>query len=489
MRLPASHFHLEEGQVATDIKFGTDGWRGIIADDFTYDNVRIVAQGIANYLKESGKAAGGLVVGYDFRFASEGFAAAVAEVVASNGIKVWLCQEAAPTPAVSYSILVQKAAGAVMVTASHNPGMWNGIKYRPEYAGAASPEIIAKIESQVHQIQANGGVQRGNIEELAKEGLVNYFDPKPAYFEQIGRLVDLEAIRNAGLNIVADAMYGVGAGYFAALLRGGTTQVHNIRSQRNPIFPGIHPEPIPPNVNELLDAVRSHKADVGLATDGDADRIGAVDENGNFINQLQMYALLFLYLLEVRGMRGPAVRTVTSTVMADRLGKLYGVPVYETGVGFKYVAPKMMETDAIIGGEESGGFAFKGHIPERDAFVAGLFLLGLKIKLGRPLSGVIQYLYEKVGAHYYDRRDFHFDPARKTEIIRRVSEHRPSEIDMMRVVDVNSTDGSKFILEDGSWLLIRFSGTEPVMRIYTETTDRARVSRMLDMGETIAGVR
>lgn len=475
--------------MATEIKFGTDGWRGVIADDFTYDNVRIVAQGIANYLKESGKAEKGLVVGYDFRFASEGFAAAVAEVVGANDIKVWLCQEAAPTPAVSYAILAQKAGGAVMVTASHNPGIWNGIKVRPEYAGAASPEIIEKIESQVRLTQSSGQVQRRTLQDLNKAGVVNYFDPKPAYFEQIGKLVDLNAIRNAGLNVVADAMYGVGAGYFSALLRGGTTRVHNTRSQRNPIFPGINPEPIPPNVGDTMEAVRTHKADVGLATDGDADRIGAVDENGNFINQLQMYALLFLYLLEIRGMRGPAVRTVTATVMADKLGKLYGVPVYETGVGFKYVAPKMLETGAIIGGEESGGFAFKGHIPERDAFLAGLFLLDLRIKLGRPLSEVIQYLYDKVGAHYYDRRDFHFDPRRKAEIIRRVSDHRPAEMDMMRVVDVNTTDGNKFILEDGSWLLIRFSGTEPVMRIYTETTDPARVDRMLDMGETIAGVR
>lgn len=475
--------------MATEIKFGTDGWRGIIADDFTFDNVRIVAQGIANYLKENGKAADGLVIGYDFRFASENFAAAVAEVLGANDVKVWLCQEAAPTPAVSYSILAQKAAGAVMVTASHNPGIWNGIKYRPEYAGAASPEVIAQLEAQVREVQAGGGPRRARIGELVKAGTVNYLDPKPAYFEQISHLVDLNAIKRAGLHVVADAMYGVGAGYFQTLLQGGSTRVTNIRSQRNPIFPGIHPEPIPPNLGELMDAVRTSKADVGLATDGDADRIGAVDEKGNFINQLQMYSLLFLYLLEVRRMRGPAVRTVTSTVMADKLGKLYGVPVYETAVGFKYVAPKMLETDAIIGGEESGGFAFKGHIPERDAFVAGLFLLDLKIKLDRPLSEVIQYLYEKVGPHYYDRRDFHFDPRRKAEIIRRVNDHRPSEMDMMRVVDINTTDGNKFLLEDGSWLLIRFSGTEPVMRIYTETTDPARVDRMLDMGETIAGVR
>jgi phosphomannomutase len=475
--------------MTSEIRFGTDGWRGVIAEDYTFDNVRVCAQGIANYLTENGTASDGLVVGYDTRFASEHFASAVAEVLGGNGVKVWLCQEAAPTPVVSYSILTQKAAGAIMITASHNPGIWNGLKYRPEYAGAASPEVLAQLEARIRDVQAGQTPRRSTIQQLTKSGNVVYFDPKPAYFEQVAKLVDLNAIRNAGFIVVADAMYGAGAGYFAALLEGGSTKVHNIRSYRNPIFPGINPEPIPPNVGELIDAVRGQKADIGLGTDGDSDRIGVVDEDGTFINQLQVYSLLLLYLLEVRGMRGPAVRTVTSTVMADKLGKLYGVPVYETAVGFKYVAPKMMETGAILGGEESGGFAFKGHIPERDALVAGLFLLDLTIKLGKPLSQVVRYLYEKVGPHFYARRDFHFDMSKKADIIRRVGDYRPSEIDMMKVADINTVDGYKFILEDGTWLLIRFSGTEPVMRIYTETTDQARVERMLDMGETIAGVR
>jgi len=475
--------------MASEIKFGTDGWRGVIAEDYTFDNVRVCAQAIANYLTQSGKASNGLVIGYDTRFASEYFAAAAAEVLGANGVKVWLCQEAAPTPVVSYSILTQKTAGAIMITASHNPGIWNGLKYRPEYAGAASPEVIAQLEAQIREVQAGQGPRKATIHELNKAGAVAYFDPKPAYFQQIARLVDLDAIKNAGLKVVADAMYGSGAGYFSALLRGGATAVHDIRSYRNPIFPGINPEPIPPNVGELIDAVRDQKANIGLGTDGDSDRIGVVDENGAFINQLQVYALLLLYLLEVRGMRGPAVRTVTSTVMADKLGKLYGIPVYETAVGFKYVAPKMMETGAILGGEESGGFAFSRHIPERDALVAGLFLLDLTIKLGKPLSEVVHYLYEKVGAHFYARRDFHFDPNKKADIIRRVSGYHPSEIDKMKVADINTMDGYKFILEDGSWLLIRFSGTEPVMRIYTETTDSTRVDRMLTMGETVAGVR
>ena len=475
--------------MATEIRFGTDGWRGVIAEDYTFDNVRVCAQAIANYLTQNGKAAEGLVIGYDTRFASEHFAAAAAEVLGANGVKVWLCQEAAPTPVVSYSILTQKATGGIMITASHNPGTWNGLKYRSEYAGAASPDVLAQLEAQIREVQAGQGPRRAAIDDLNKAGTITYFDPKPAYFRQVAGLVDLNGIKNAGLKVVADAMYGSGAGYFDALLGGGTTSVHSIRSYRNPIFPGINPEPIPPNVGELIDAVRDQKADIGLGTDGDSDRIGVVDETGTFINQLQVYALLLLYLLEVRDMRGPAVRTLTSTVMADKLGKLYGIPVYETSVGFKYVAPKMMETGAILGGEESGGFAFGEHIPERDALVAGLFLLDLTIKLGRPLAEVVRYLYEKVGAHYYARRDFHFDPNKKAEIIRQVGDYRPTEMDMMKVADINTTDGYKFVLEDGSWLLIRFSGTEPVMRIYTETTDRARVNRLLDMGETIASVR
>ncbi len=472
-----------------EIKFGTDGWRGVIAEDFTFENVRICAQAIANYLRASGKAEAGVAIGYDTRFASEHFAAAAAEVLGANGVRVWLSREAAPTPAVSYAILGHAAAGGIMITASHNPAIWNGLKLRAEYAGAASPDILARVEDEIPEIQAGAGPRRAPIEDLARAGTVVYFDPRPAYFEQLARLVDLEPIKSAGLKVVADAMYGSGAGYLSALLRGGRTTVTDIRAVRNPIFPSINPEPIPPHVAASIDAVRAGRADIGLITDGDADRIGVVDEQGNFVNQLQVYALLFLYLLEVRGMRGPAVRTVTSTAMADKLGRLYGVPVYETSVGFKYVAPRMLETGALLGGEESGGFAFKGHIPERDATLAGLFLLDLMIKLGRPMSEVIRYLFEKVGPHYYSRRDFHFDPAAKAEIIRRVSEHRPAELDGMRVAEINAMDGYKFILEDGSWLLIRFSGTEPVMRIYTETSDLARVQRMLDIGETIAGVR
>lgn len=470
------------------IKFGTDGWRAIIAEDYTFANVRICAQAVAEYLKEQGAAAAGLVVGYDTRFASEHFAAAVAEVVAANGVKVLLARQAIPTPVTSFAVIHHRAGGGVVITASHNPGLYNGFKYKPDYGGSASPEVVAALEERIEWIYERQAVRRAPLDDLIREGRVEYIDPSEAYLARVNELVDLTAVRNAGLRVVADAMYGAGAGYFGRLLDGGTTRVIGIRQERNPAFPGIAPEPITPNLGALFEAVREHRADAGLATDGDADRIGLVDEQATFINQHQVYALLLLYLLEVRGQRGPAVRSITSTVMADKLGQLYNVPVYETAVGFKFIGPKMMETGAIMGGEESGGFGFAGHIPERDAILAGVYLLDLMVRLNRPMSGVIRYLQEKVGTYYYDRVDVHFPSEQRAAIQARVAGSQPVEIDGQRVVEVNTIDGYKFVLEDGSWLLIRFSGTEPLLRIYTETTSPERVARILAAGRQLAGV-
>jgi phosphomannomutase len=469
------------------IKFGTDGWRAIIAEDYTYANVRTCAQAVADYLKEEGKASAGLVVGYDTRFASEGFAAAVAEVAGANGLKVWLSDRAIPTPVVSFSVLHYHAGGGVVITASHNPGTYNGFKYKPDYAGSASPEVIEALEERIEWIHANSAARRQPLEELVQYGRVQYVDPTDAYLERVNQLVDLSDVRSAGLKVVEDAMHGAGAGYFGRLLEGGSTSVAGIRQERNPAFPGIAPEPITPNLAALIRAMEEETADVGLATDGDADRIGVVDERGTFINQHQVYALLLLYLLEFRGLRGPAVRSVTSSGMADRLGEIYGVPVLETAVGFKYIGPKMTEIDAIMGGEESGGFGFAGHIPERDAIVSGAFLLDLMVKLQRPMSAVIEYLQEKVGSFYYDRADVHFADEEREAILSRVASSQPTEIDGSKVVGLNTIDGYKFALEDGSWLLIRFSGTEPLLRIYTETTSPDRVPRILAEGRRIAG--
>jgi len=472
------------------IEFGTDGWRAIIAEDFTFENVRICAQAVAEYLHERDLASRGLVVGYDTRFASERFAEAVAEVAAANDVPVALCSAPAPTPVVSYSVLDRQAGGAVIITASHNPGEWNGFKYKPEYAGSATPEIVESLEERIRQIQkADGHLKSIRLMEAEKRGLVQRFDPAPPYLAQVERLVDLKRLREAGFTVVADPMHGAGIGYFKRILEGGATRVIEMRNERNPLFPGMHnPEPIARNLGPLSERVLAEHADLGLATDGDSDRIGIVDERGVFVNPLDTYALLLLYLLEVRGQRGPAIRSLTSTAMADRLGRRFDIPIIETPVGFKYIGPKMMELGAIMGGEESGGFGFAGHIPERDAILAGLFALDLLVHRGRPFSAVLDYLVEVAGPSFYDRADVTFDAADRPRILQRVAEANPSEIDGSHVVSVNETDGKKFALDDGAWLLIRFSGTEPLLRIYTETTSQERVSRIIAVGREIAGV-
>jgi phosphomannomutase len=327
------------------------------------------------------------------------------------------------------------------------------------------------------------------LDEAQARGLVELFDPEPAYIAQVNKLVDLDAIRNAGLNLAVDPMFGAGIDYFPKLLAGGKTKIVQVNNYRNPLFPGMHnPEPIDHNLNALRQAVLAQHADAGLATDGDADRIGLMDERGVFINQLQVYALLLMYLLEVRGMRGPIVKTLTTTVMARKLADKYGLPVYETPVGFKYVGPKMMETGAIMGGEESGGFGFKGHIPERDGVVAGLFLLDLMVKMGKKPSALIDYLYAQVGPHYYDRIDITFPLERRPEIMERVRAATPTSIAGLAVTAADTTDGFRYHLEGGDWLLIRFSGTEPIMRIYTETTRKDKVQPILQAGLALTGL-
>jgi phosphomannomutase len=323
-----------------------------------------------------------------------------------------------------------------------------------------------------------------------QQGLIKIFDPAPAYIEHLEKdgLIDLAPIRNAGLKVLVDNMWGNGAGWFTRLLEGGSTQVIEIHDQRNPIFPEMkRPEPIPPNIDVGLHETVKHQADVLLILDGDADRIGIGDENGRFVNQLEVYALLAYYLLEVRGERGAIVKTLSTTSMLDDLGKLYDVPVHETGVGFKYIAPKMTETNAMIGGEESGGYAFRGNVPERDGILAGLYFVDFMLKLNKKPSELLQTLFDKVGAHYYDRIDTAFsgDRAAREE---KILAANPETIGGLKVMGLNSTDGFKFKLQDGGWLLIRFSGTEPIMRVYTETTHKDKVQAILKDGLHIAGL-
>jgi alpha-D-glucose phosphate-specific phosphoglucomutase len=468
------------------IKFGTDGWRGIIAQDFTFDNVRTCSQAVADYLKQAGLDSRGLVIGYDNRFASEDFAQAAAEVVTANGIKVYLSSKATPTPVISFGVLTKKAGGAIIITASHNPAIWNGFKYKTEDGASAPSEVTAQIEKHLSRALM-GKTKRLPLPQALDQGMVEHLDMAPIYVQQLAKLIDPKLMGKAKLKVVFDAMYGTGAGYLNQLLGGGAMELKEINGERNPLFPGIQPEPIAANLAKLSATVQKEKAAVGLATDGDADRLGIVDENGKFITQLQVFALLCLYLLEVRGERGAMVRTITSTTMIDRLGEIFNVPVYETAVGFKYVAPIMMEKDAIIGGEESGGYGFRGHMPERDGILAGIYFLDFMLQTGKTPSQLLDYLYSKVGPHYYQRRDFSFPKDQRQAITKSVGDNLPQSIDGVKVTKINTSDGFHLTLADTSWLLIRFSGTEPVLRVYAESNSQARVEKLLEVGRKLAG--
>jgi alpha-D-glucose phosphate-specific phosphoglucomutase len=468
------------------IKFGTDGWRGEIAETYTFDNVRRCAQGYASFMLKNGKKGGKIVVGYDKRFQSEHFAMAVAEVLAGNGFKVLLTDGATPTPVIAYAVVHNQAIGAINITASHNPPTDNGFKVRNETGGAIAPEGLKEIENLIPD--SPDDVQRAQRKEALAQGLIEVFDASFAYIEHLKDLIDLEPIRSAGLKVMVDTMWGNGAGWFTRLLEGGKTQVSEIHNTRNPIYPEmLRPEPIPPNVDVGLKTTVETGSDVLVVTDGDADRLGIGDETGRFVNQLEVYALMAYYLLEIRGQRGPIVKTLSTTGMLDKLGKLYSVPVYETGVGFKYIAPKMVETDAMIGGEESGGYAFRGNVPERDGILAGLYFLDFMVKTGKKPSELLKMLFEKVGAHYYDRIDRAFSGNRSARE-ERILNANPQTIGGLKVTGLNASDGFKFSLEDGGWLLVRFSGTEPIMRVYTETTHQDKVQAILKDGLRIAGL-
>ncbi len=471
----------------TVIKFGTDGWRGEIANDYTFTNVRRCAQGFASYLHAKGLADKGLVIGHDKRFQSENFAAACAEVIAGNGIRVWLTDGATPTPVISYAAVHQQAAGAINITASHNPPTDNGFKVRDPNGGAIDPEGLKQIEALIPPTE---DVKSLALKDAQAQGLVQVFDAALPYIEHLKGLIDVEPIKNAGFKIVVEPMWGNGAGWFPRLLGGGKTEVIEVHNERNPIFPEMHrPEPIPPNVNVGLKKTVELGADVCLITDGDADRMGIGDETGRFVNQLEVYALLALYFLEVRGERGPIVKTLSTTSMLEKLGKLYDVPVISTGVGFKYIAPKFMEVNALLGGEESGGYAFRGNVPERDGILGNLYMLDFMVKTGKRPSELLAYLFSKVGAHYYDRIDTRCTPAERDAVKERVLTAKPQTIGGLKVTGLDTTDGFKFLMGEDGWVLIRLSGTEPIVRVYTETTQQDKVPAILQDGLKIAGLK
>lgn len=467
------------------VRFGTDGWRAIIADTFTFENVRACARAIAEHFAERGGTGRSLIVGFDTRFLSDHFAREVARVLAGAGFTVELADRPAPTPAISYRIIEVGAAGGVVVTSSHNPFNWNGIKVKPHYGGSASPEIVADIERRVPAILADPS---RIATAPPTSDAIRAFNPIPGYLSALARQVDLQRIRSAGLAVAIDPMYGAGSGLFTELLSGGSTTVREIHQERNPNFPGIRaPEPIEPNLGEFLLLMATGRYAIGIANDGDADRVGLVDEQGRYVDQLRTFALLINYLLGQRQLRGPIVRSITTTRMANLLASHYGVECFETPVGFKFIGPLMMEKNALIGGEESGGYGFRGHLPERDGILAGLFLLDAVAATGRTPSELLDAVFQLTGPHYYARIDVELEAHARDSIRAALDAAAPADIAGRPVTRTDRTDGWRFLF-DGGWLLFRLSGTEPLLRIYTEVTDQALVQPVLEHGRRLAGV-
>jgi phosphomannomutase len=463
-----------------EIRFGTDGWRALIARDYNFDNVRACAEGVCRLLEASGESNKGLVIGYDTRWGSSEFAAETASVSAAHGIKTWLADRVVPTPVLSYNLLRHQAGGGVVITASHNSGLWNGFKYKPFYAGSASQEVVEELERHIAAAQDDGKILSMPLPVAEASGVVERTEMAPSYLANLANVVDIDAIRSAGLNVGFDAMHGAGGGYFEAALGDGRTVIEPLRSIPNPGFPGMgQPEPIARNLGQSIDLARSGNYDIVLATDGDADRLGILDEHGHFVSSLSAFSLLCLYQLEVRGLRGPVVRSLTQSNMVDRLAALYGVPVHRTSVGFKYVGKTMMEVDAVAAGEESGGFAFRGNIPERDGILSGLMFLDLMVKTGKRPSELVAMLAEKVGEHYYDRLDVTISPTTLQPDVERLAASTPDRIGGFRVLSTETPDGVLYHLENGFWGLIRPSGTEPLLRIYAEGDSPQRVQDII----------
>jgi alpha-D-glucose phosphate-specific phosphoglucomutase len=473
------------------IRFGTDGWRAVISDTFTFANLQLVAQAIADYvLDETGTQHPEVVVGFDTRFLSDRYAAEVARVLAGNGIIAWLTRADAPTPAISYNVVHKKAAAGVMISASHNAPRYNGVKLKASYGGAASRQQGRMVERFLERNQEQArGPNMIDYQHAIDEGLIQRFDPAWAYYEHLGQLLDVDVISSGELCVVSDAMYGSGRGCFREFLSRTRTHIREIRGEMNPGFGGIHPEPIARYLSALVAAVQADQADVGLATDGDADRIGAVDALGNFIDPHHIFALTLRYLVEKRGWSGRVVKTVSTTMMVDRLAAKYNLPLDETPVGFNHIADLMLIDDVLIGGEESGGLSIKGHIPEGDGILMGLLLLEIIADARVPLHELITDLQASAGPACYARRDLHLrHPVAKDDMVQRLTEGAPAYLNQQAIREVDTRDGVKYRLADDSWLLIRPSGTEPVLRVYAEAPDQEAVDALIQAGRELAGL-
>jgi alpha-D-glucose phosphate-specific phosphoglucomutase len=467
----------------TKIKFGTDGWRGVIAEDFTFENVRRVAQATADYWKTLVGTNRAAIVGYDNRFLSETYAKLVCEVLAANGIKALYPPLAVPTPAVTFAVRDRKLCGAVMITASHNPPQFNGYKLKAHYAGPADPEICAQVEALVDRAP----VRLVSFDDGVKNGTIEVYDPREAHVAAVKKIIDLKKIRGAKLRVVVDSMYGCGMTLLETMLEKSACKVQTIRGTRDPLFGGVNPEPIGKNLGALCDAVKKSRAQIGLATDGDADRLGIVDDKGHYVSIQLVFAMLLLHLLRNRGQKtGLVVKSANSTVLIDRICQAQGLKWAEVPVGFKYICEQMRQTDVLIGGEESGGIGFQGHIPERDGILANLMLLEMLAMTGKRLTEVARDLQKEFGASSYDRIDMRFPLEKREKFIATLRTQPPKELQGVPLAQMKDFDGVKYICKDDSWLMFRTSGTEPIIRIYSEAATAARVKKLLEHGQTLA---
>jgi len=464
-----------------EIKFGTDGWRGVIADDFTFDNVRRVAAAIASYVLKYEDPQRGVFIGYDARFASPQAAKVVAEVVSAAGIPVKLANDYTPTPAVSYAVRQQGGAGGVMVTSSHNPWNWNGVKFKAKFGGSATPAIMKKIEEEL----AAGAAPKGN------KAAIDEVDFKQPYIAAVCRFADMDLIAKTNFKFAVDAMFGSGRGVLTGIFSEHSVRHVAIREELNPLFPGINPEPIEPHVRMLQETVVHEKCDAGLATDGDADRIGAVAEDGSFVDAHKILCVLLRWLLERKQWPGDVARAFNTTRMADRIAAKYGRKLHETSIGFKYVADLMMDGEILIGGEESGGIGYSRFLPERDGVLNCLLLANVMAEERKPLGRLVADLQHEFGAHYYGRRDLHIPEDVKQAAIQRARSDSTQTLGRYRVLCKEHLDGVKFFLDapvngNGAeaWVLFRASGTEPLLRLYTEASSPDLVGELLATGES-----
>jgi alpha-D-glucose phosphate-specific phosphoglucomutase len=480
------------------IHFGTDGWRAVISDTFTFDNLRILAQAIADAVASDHwdkSGSGGpkpdpkkIVVGFDTRFLSDRFASEVSRVLAANGFTVLLAQSDAPTPAISFAVKYQHAIAGVMITASHNPPRYNGVKLKAAFGGSALPDQCHRVEVYISDNEQRArGPNLMDFEQARRANLIQKFNPLPAYFDHLRTLINTDLIAENPQRFVVDSMYGAGRGVIKAFLQGTGCDIAEIRSEMNPGFGGIHPEPIAQNLGALTSAVSSGMGNFGLATDGDADRIGAVDERGAFVDPHRVMALALKYLVEYRHLEGAVVRTVSTTRMIDRLARKYSLKLIETPVGFNHIADHMLQEDVLIGGEESGGISFKGHIPEGDGPIMGLLITEMIAVTRKPLIELVEDLLADVGPAFYQRVDLRLSrPVAKAEMTEYLTRQAPAQIGPQKVTEVSQRDGVKYILDDDSWLLIRPSGTEPVLRVYAEGRTTEMVKELLGYGKKVA---